>query len=188
MFGTASALIGAGMLTGGASIEILDGLGEQTGGLVLIGLGALGAALAAYFFKNGTERTSFLSGIILLMTGAMHLGGLYLWAGAAELGEVAVPLVHFYVAAATLAMGMFIDVRLITALAIIPFAQMLDTTCVFSWGVCGATLWGKRSGGRAPEAGDMMAPMMSSAPPPKRSRQAHWSSTNMSILSSGQSC
>ena len=132
MFGTASALIGAGMLTGGASIEILDGLGEQTGGLVLIGLGALGAALAAYFFKNGTERTSFLSGIILLMTGAMHLGGLYLWAGAAELGEVAVPLVHFYVAAATLAMGMFIDVRLITALAIIPFAQMLDTG-TFYW-------------------------------------------------------
>ena len=34
MFGTASALIGAGMLTGGASIEILDVFGEQSGGLV----------------------------------------------------------------------------------------------------------------------------------------------------------
>lgn len=127
MFGTASALIGAGMLTGGASIEILDIFGEQSGGLVLMVLGLIGAAIAAFFNRYGPEHTGFLTGSLLLMTGAMHIGGLYLWAGSAELSGLVVPLLHFYVAAAIFAAGAFIDVRFITALAIVPFAQMLDT-------------------------------------------------------------
>jgi hypothetical protein len=132
MFGTAAALIGAGMLTGGASIELIDIFGEHSGGLALMVIGALGAVVSAYFFRNGAERTGFLTGSILLMTGAMHIGGLYLWAGAADLSEAVVPMVHFYAAAATFALGLFIDVRLITALAIVPFAQMLDTG-TFYW-------------------------------------------------------
>ena len=127
MFGTASALIGAGMLTGGASIEILDIFGKQSGGLMLMIIGLVGAAIAAFFTRHGPEHTGFLTGSILLMTGAMHIGGLYLWAGSAEVSGAAVPMLHFYVAAAIFAVGTFIDVRFITALAIIPFAQMLDT-------------------------------------------------------------
>jgi hypothetical protein len=127
MFGTASALIGAGMLTGGASIEILDIFGEQSGGLILMVIGLVGAAIAAFFNRNGPEHTGFLTGSLLLMTGAMHIGGLYLWAGSADLTGIIVPVLHFYVAAFIFAAGMFIDVRFITALAIIPFAQMLDT-------------------------------------------------------------
>ena len=127
MFGTASALIGAGMLTGGASIEILDNFGEQSGGLMLMIIGLAGAAIAAFFNRNGPEHTGFLTGSLLLMTGAMHIGGLYLWAGSADVSGIIVPMLHFYVAAAIFAVGMFIDVRFITALAIIPFAQMLDT-------------------------------------------------------------
>lgn len=127
MFGTASALIGAGMLTGGASIEIIDIFGEQSGGFALMVLGLVGALLAAFFNRNGPEHTGFLTGSLLLMTGAMHIGGLYLWAGSADISGIIVPMLHFYVAAAIFAAGMFIDVRFITALAIVPFAQMLDT-------------------------------------------------------------
>ncbi|SMX39914.1 hypothetical protein [Octadecabacter ascidiaceicola] len=127
MFGTASALIGAGMLTGGASIEILDIFGETTGGLMLLIIGLIGAAIAAFFHRKGPEHMGFLTASILLMTGAMHIGGLYLWAGSADVSGIVVPMLHFYVAAAIFAVGMFIDVRFITALAIIPFAQMLDT-------------------------------------------------------------
>ncbi len=127
MFGTASALIGAGMLTGGASIEILDIFGEQSGGLALMVLGLVGALAAALFNRVGPEHTGFLTGSLLLMTGAMHIGGLYLWAGSADISGIAVPMLHFYVAAAIFAAGVFIDVRFITALAIVPFAQMLDT-------------------------------------------------------------
>lgn len=127
MFGTASALIGAGMLTGGASIEILDIFGEQSGGLALMVLGLVGALAAALFNRVGPEHTGFLTGSLLLMTGAMHIGGLYLWAGSADISGIAVPMLHFYVASAIFAAGVFIDVRFITALAIVPFAQMLDT-------------------------------------------------------------
>lgn len=127
MFGTASALIGAGMLTGGASIEIADIFGEQSGGLVVAALGAIGLAITAVIHRKGVAHTGFLTGSFVLMTGAMHLGGVYLWASAADLSGIIVPFIHLYVAAATFAIGIFIDVRLITALAIVPFAQMLDT-------------------------------------------------------------
>lgn len=62
----------------------------------------------------------------------MHLGGLYSWAATVGVDGIAASLVHFYVAGAVLAVGIFIDVRLITALAIVPFAQMLDTG-TFYW-------------------------------------------------------
>jgi hypothetical protein len=132
MFGTASALIGAGMLTGGASIEILDVFGEQSGGLALLVLGLIGAAVTALIHRKGVENTGFLTGSILLMTAAMHIGGLYVWAGAAEVSGFAVPMIHLYAAVVIFGTGVFIDVRLITALAIVPFAQMLDTG-TFYW-------------------------------------------------------
>ncbi|AGI66276.1 putative membrane protein [Octadecabacter antarcticus 307] len=132
MFGTASALIGAGMLTGGASIEIIDKMGGQSGGLALLILGLIGAAVTAFLHRKGPANTGFLTGSILLMTGAMHISGLYLWVWAAEISGFGIPMIHFYVAAAIFIVGMFIDVRLITALAIVPFAQMLDTG-TFYW-------------------------------------------------------
>jgi len=132
MFGTASALIGAGMLTGGASIEIIDIFEAQSGGLVLLVIGLIGAAVTAMIHRKGVEHTAFLTGSILLMTAAMHISGLYLWSGAAEMSGAVVPMIHLYVAVVTFAVGMFVDVRFITALAIIPFAQMLDTG-TFYW-------------------------------------------------------
>lgn len=131
MFGTASALIGAGMLTGGASIEIINEMGGQSGGLALLVLCLIGAGVTAFLHRKGRVNTGLLTGSILLMTGAMHIGGLYLWVGAAEISGFGIPMIHFYVAAAIFTVGMFIDVRLITALAILPFAQMLDTGTLY---------------------------------------------------------
>lgn len=132
MFGTAAALIGSGMLIGGASIEIIDNNRGETAGLILLFLGLIASGITAALHYKGSVRTGFLTGSILLMTTAMHIGGLYLWAGEAGVSGVIVPILHFYVAAVTLAVGMFIDVRFITALAIVPFAQMLDTG-TFYW-------------------------------------------------------
>ncbi len=127
MFGTASALIGAGMLTGGASFEVLDKLGAESGGQTLLVLGLIGATITALIHRKNIPHTAFLTGSLLLMTGAMHVGGLYIWTSAADVSGIAVSFIHFYVAAALFAVGLFIDVRFITALAIVPFAQMLDT-------------------------------------------------------------
>ena len=132
MFGTAAALIGAGMLSGGASIEIIDKLGSQSGGLALLVLGLVGGGITAAIHRKGYRNLGFLTGAVLLMTLAMHLGGLYFWADEAGISGFAVSAVHAYVAAMLIAVGMFIDVRLITALAIVPFAQMLETG-TFYW-------------------------------------------------------
>jgi len=88
--------------------------------------------VTAYIHRKGTENTGFLTGSILLMTTAMHIMGLYVWAGNAELSGLPTSLIHFYVAVIVMAVGTFIDVRFITALAIVPFAQMLDTG-TFYW-------------------------------------------------------
>ena len=132
MFGIASALIGSGMLVGGAAAEIVSTFSDDTAGLIMLGLGLIGAVITAALHQKGSDRTGFLTGSILLMTTAMHIGGLYLWAGDADLPGAIVPMLHLYVATITLAVGIFIDVRLITALAIVPFAQMLDTG-TFYW-------------------------------------------------------
>lgn len=132
MFGNAAALIGAGMLTGGASVELLDQLGQSTGGKALFALGLIGGAITTVIHAKGSKQAGFLTGSIIVMTAAMHIGGLYLWATAGEFSGAIVPLVHVYVAAITFAVGLFIDVRFITALAIVPFAQMLDTG-TFYW-------------------------------------------------------
>lgn len=132
MFGTASALIGAVMLAGGASIEIIDIFGSTSGGLLLAVLGLVTGGIAAVIYQKSVETTRFLTGSIVVLTGAMHLGGLYMWASGADVSGLSASFVHLYVAAMTLAIGMFIDVRLITALAIVPFAQVLDTG-TFYW-------------------------------------------------------
>lgn len=135
MFGNASALIGAGMLTGGASIKVFELFSDQIAAFILIIIGAIGAGVTALIHQKGGKHTGFLTGSVLLMTAAMHLGGVYIWAEAADVSGVIVPVIHFYVAAALVAIGIFIDVRLITALAIIPFAQMLDAGTFYNHAV-----------------------------------------------------
>jgi len=132
MFGNAAALIGAGMLAFGGMVDLVDKLGEQTGGAALIGIGAVAALVSAWIFSRSPSHAKFLTGSLTVMGMGLHIAGLYLWGGAADISGLPVSMIHLYVAAVLMAVGMFIDVRLITALAIVPFAQVLETG-TFYW-------------------------------------------------------
>ncbi|WP_281981577.1 hypothetical protein [Thalassorhabdomicrobium marinisediminis] len=133
MFGLAAALIGAGMLAGGSSIEVIDTFGEDAGGLALAALGLAASGSAAGLHRKATARTGFLSGSLLILAVGMHLLGLYTWAAAAEIDGVPAALVHLWAAMMLFAAGVVIDVRLVTALAIVPFAQILDTGTFYAF-------------------------------------------------------
>lgn len=126
MFGNSAALIGAGLLLGGATIEMIDKY-ETFAGPVLFGLGGVLTLGLVWLRRSYARLAPFVFGAILLMAAAMHLVGLHVWIGVEELFGWPVALVHGYTAAALVALGWHLDVRLITALAIVPLAQMLDT-------------------------------------------------------------
>ena len=132
MFGNAAALIGAGMLAFGGMFELIDTLGERDGGLILIVLGALAAAISVFSFRQAPKHARFLTGNLTLLGAAVHIGGVYLWGDAVDLSGAPVALMHGYVTALLIGLGMLVDVRLVTALAIVPFAQMLETG-TFYW-------------------------------------------------------
>ena len=132
MFGNAAALIGAGMLTFGMMADLVDKLGEYWGGIALIVVGAVALAVTAFIFLRSGPTTRFLTGSVTLMAASLHVVGLYIWGSDVELGGLSVPLIHGYVAVVLIGLGMLVDVRLVTALAIVPFAQMLETG-TFYW-------------------------------------------------------
>lgn len=126
MFGNASALIGAGMLIGGAAFELLDSYETVAGPIMALG----GAGLTVVFalaHMRARNASGFVTGSMLLMAFAFHITGLGLWLE--QLGQAGAvkSLFYLYTAAAMAGLGWLIDVRLVTALAIAPFAQALDT-------------------------------------------------------------
>lgn len=132
MFGNAAALIGAGMLTFGAMADLVDKLGEYWGGISLIVIGIMALAVTAFIFLRSGPTTRFLAGSLTLLAASLHVVGVYVWGSNVELTGLSVSLIHGYVAVLLIGLGMFIDVRLVTALAIVPFAQMLETG-TFYW-------------------------------------------------------
>lgn len=126
MFGNASALIGAGMLISGTGIELADKMPDAAGWLMIV-IGAIIACLCTWRFRAILPHLRFAYGAVLLMGGALHIFGIYFSFNQAGFSGWPMPLVHFYVFASIVVLGMFLDIRLITALAIVPFAQMLDT-------------------------------------------------------------
>lgn len=127
MFGNAAALIGAGMLMGGAWIELLDKYRE------IAGWSAVAASIpiiliAGNSVLRGGLTTRFVAGSILLMGGALHLVGLAEIIHHAGLNGLPVMASFLYATIAIAALGWAIDLRFITALAIAPFAQILDTS------------------------------------------------------------
>lgn len=124
MLGNAAALVGAGMLIGGAGIELIDKYEEIADAVMLIA-GAVIALGAWAVFQRGAPRLGFVAGATLLMGVALHLTG---FAAAMEgitgWGKAAA---FAYGAVLIGAAGVIVDVRAVTALAILPFAQMLDT-------------------------------------------------------------
>ena len=125
MLGNASAIIGAGMLIGGAGIELVDKYREIAEPLLILG-GALVAALAMFARTKGPSMVSFAAGSVLLMGAALHLTGFALVFE--DVGGWAPVLVNGYAAVLLAIAGTFVNVRLVTALAIVPFAQMLNTS------------------------------------------------------------
>ena len=123
MLGNAAALVGAGMLVAGGGIELVDKFRDVAGWLML-GLGALLAA-GAYGVFARTTVLRFAAGAVLLMGVALHLWGLGL--AAEDVTGLPRALLLGYAAALVAGAGALVDVRFVTALAIVPFAQMLDT-------------------------------------------------------------
>ena len=126
MFGTAGAMIGAGMLISGTGIELVDKQPDIAGWpMMAIGVGI--AAFCIWRFSAALPHLRFAYGAVLLMGAALHICGLYYAVSHTDVSGWPMPFVHFYVFAAIAVCGVFLDIRFVTALAIFPFAQMLDT-------------------------------------------------------------
>lgn len=126
MFGNASALIGAGMLIGGAGLELVDKYPDQAGAIMLVG-GAVVAAIAARAMIWGGLTTRFVQGSILLMGVTLHLVGVATLAADYQIAGLGQSAIFLYCAIVIALAGYLVDIRLVTAFAIAPFAQMLDT-------------------------------------------------------------
>jgi hypothetical protein len=125
-FGLAAALIGAGMLLGGAGFELSAAFGERSGPPML----AAGLVVAAAFgipLLRASGGLRFACGAICLMGLAMHLTGLGLTAAWRDWAGLPMAAVSLYAAAALALAGAATDVRLVTALAVVPYAQTLST-------------------------------------------------------------
>ncbi len=126
MFGNAAALIGAGMLTGGGALELAHNH-ETIAGPVMAGAGFVLFAAAAAGFARGLLPARFVIGAVCVLGLALHLGGLGFLLDRHEIAGLTVSLFFLYAALLIGGTGWLLDVRLISALAIVPFAQVLDT-------------------------------------------------------------
>lgn len=125
MFGNAAALIGAGMLFFGGAVEGIERF-HLSGAYALTAVGgALGLGLALAFLRT-PERLRFATGAVLLMAVALHLFALHWILHETDASAVAVAFALLYASVLTALAGWHIDVRVVTAVAIVPFAQMLD--------------------------------------------------------------
>ena len=132
MFGNAAFLVGAGLLIGGASIELMHTY-ERIAGLTMFSAGGAITAGALWAMAKGSRTNRFVSGAVVLMAGAAHLFGLFFHLDQLELTGTPVAMAHLYAAAVMIIAGLVTNVRVITALAIVPFAQLLDTSTFYRY-------------------------------------------------------
>lgn len=125
MIGNATALIGAVMLGAGSAVEILDKMPEVAGGWLLFVMGAVPGLLAAWALRHGAGAMRFLAGAVLLIGLALHLLGLFRAIDSLGLQVLTLPLASLYAAVLLVLAGLATNLRPVTALAILPFAQML---------------------------------------------------------------
>jgi uncharacterized membrane protein YiaA len=131
MLGNASALIGAGMLLGGATLKLIENLAPMQAAQILLVVGAVAALLGLWLYRRLADRAGFLLGSVVLMAMAMHLVGLYLGLQQFAGGQWHAPIANLYATLVLLGIGYLLDLRVVTALAILPFAQMLDTSTAY---------------------------------------------------------
>ena len=126
MFGNAAALIGAGMLIGGASLELMDKYENVAGGAMLAA-GVAVALASGWSYAGNWFNAKFVIGSIFLLGIAMHLGGAMFLLEQDKVSGLPISLFYLYATTIIIASGWYTNVRLVTALAILPFAQALDT-------------------------------------------------------------
>ncbi|MBL4915954.1 hypothetical protein [Szabonella alba] len=126
MIGNAAALIGAVMLGAGSAVEILDKLPQVAGGWALFVMGAVPGLAAAWALRRGPPAARFLAGAVLLIALALHLLGLSRAIDSLGLQVLTLPLASLYAAVLLVLAGLATNLRPVTALAILPFAQMLS--------------------------------------------------------------
>ncbi|MXQ08868.1 hypothetical protein GQ651_13500 [Alphaproteobacteria bacterium GH1-50] len=126
MLGHAGALIGGGMLIAGAGVEIADKYADIAPWTLTV-LGAAIAAVFGWLFRKSPEPLAFSTGALMLMGAALHLVGGWLVVDV-EIGHGWANVAYsLYATAVLLAAGLFVNVRAVTALAVVPFAQALST-------------------------------------------------------------
>ncbi|WP_227267487.1 hypothetical protein [Roseobacter weihaiensis] len=130
MFGKAAALIGAGMLIGGAGVELADKHEHIAGTVMALG-GAAIATVAAWALTARRLAPRFVTGAVMLMAGTLHLVGVEVLISDARITGLPVHLFWLYAAGAVALAGWIVDLRVVSALAIGPFAQALDTSTAY---------------------------------------------------------
>jgi hypothetical protein len=130
IFGNATALIGAGLLLAGAAFELVDN-SPDSAGMIMAVCGGLVALLAIAGFLLGPTKTRFAFGSVFLMGGALHLGGIFFGLDFSHATGWAPFAANLWAFVLLLAAGMTLDVRLLSALAIVPFAGLLSTGTAF---------------------------------------------------------
>lgn len=125
MFGNAAALIGSGMMLGGGAIELVDKYKDIAEASLILG-GILVAGLAGYSFLKNNFTTRFVTGSIYLMGITLHLVGCYYAIEQNNISGLPLAMMHLYASGIIVVSGWLLNVRTITVLAIIPFAQILD--------------------------------------------------------------
>ncbi len=128
MLGNAAGLIGGGMLAGGATLKLLEKATPATAAITLMLVGGIGMLLSLWLARRDGKKAGFLLGSITLMAAGMHLVGLYTGLTLMPDGFGPASLAHLYATLLLLALGYLLDVRFVTALAVVPFAQVLDTS------------------------------------------------------------
>lgn len=124
LLGHAGTLVGAGMLFVGGALEVLENYTAQADAILAI-TGAAIAALASTAFVKAPASLRFTTGALTLAGAALHLTGVGVWLN--EMAEMPVVALSLYATLVIAAAGTFVNVRAVTALAIVPFAQVFDT-------------------------------------------------------------
>lgn len=126
MFGSSAILIGSGMIIGGAGLELVDKY-PDIASFIMVPAGAVVAAITARALVKGGLTGPFVQGSILLMGVALHLSGLGFYLAENGISGAAITAFYLYATGLIALSGWVTDVRFITALAILPFAQALET-------------------------------------------------------------
>jgi len=126
----ATAVVGASMFLIGTVIRIGTISPRE---ILVIGLGVVVAAAGHALWRAGSTRTRFVAGCLMVLGMLAHLHGVL----SAEIDPGLAPIVVLYAALPLILCGIVLDVRFITALAILPLSGALSARTFYGTGVYG---------------------------------------------------